>query len=156
MGNVPGPEHQKALEDVGLLCFLRSRTELDEQEIADKLQFGGPEHMYVELEKLGLPPWVVRPPGQQTQDEKPEKKRRGSGKGEPIELPPAKEAAPLFKESLDKLLEAVEFLQSDYESASSSRKHKEYLQGGLFVQHTRDDVHPWNPPPKSRSTQLTP
>jgi hypothetical protein len=73
--------------------------------------------------------------------EQAEKKRRGTAKGGPIELPPAKEAAPLFKEALDKLLEAVGFLQRDYESASSSRKNKEYLQGELFFQYTREEPH---------------
>jgi hypothetical protein len=99
--------------------------------------------MYHQLKKWGWPDWAVfknlPKPKRQV-----EKKRRGSGKGEQIELLPAKEAAPLFKEALDKLLEAVEFMQGDYESASSSRYTKEYLQGKLFITYTREDIH-WAP-----------
>ena len=72
----------------------------------------------------------------------PEEKRRADSiSGEPQELPPAKEAAPLFKEALDKLLEAMEFLERDYESPSSSRYNSEYLQGERFFQYTREEIH---------------
>jgi hypothetical protein len=125
--------------------FGRAQQNSDEDIIKelDDPDVDAPEVLYRQLAQDGLP--VCRVCGatyvEEGHCEQVEKKRRGSAKGESVELPPAKEAASLFKEALDKLLEAVAFLQSDYESASSSRYSKEYLQGELFFRYTREEAH---------------
>jgi hypothetical protein len=142
MNTLPNPDEQVvAFENLVKLRYWRlNSSKSDEQIATQKLGFESAEHMYQQLKKWRWPDWAVYKdlpkPKRQA-----EKKRRGSGKGERVELPPAKEAAPLFKEALDKLLEAMEFLQRDYESASSSRYNKEYLHGELFFQYTREEAH---------------
>jgi hypothetical protein len=55
-------------------------------------------------------------------------------------LPPAKGAASLFREALNKLLDDVTFLEREYENESSRRFSNEYLQDRRFFQYTREEV----------------
>jgi hypothetical protein len=140
---------QKSPDERDLRYFklITGRLEkIEDEDIAEALGFGSPTALYQQIRADGhsICPICGTTYVEDEHCKQTEKKRSGSAKGEQIELPPAKEAAPLFRGALDKLLEAVEFLQSDYESDSSSRYTKEYLQGKLFFQYTREDIH-WAP-----------
>ncbi len=84
--------------------------------------------------------------GEPVHDPEP-KKRRGKRKakstGGPVhELPPSKEAAPLFEEALDKPrydLQVLVYLQS------RDRRTPEYLQDERFIQDTREEAPRWAP-----------
>lgn len=151
MESLSGPKLRETLEKVAVLGFLRSRTNDTEEVIAAKLEFGSPDAMYLELERLGLPPWLVRPEGGGAQSRELWKRRKArSVRGEAQELPPAKAAAPLFKEALKRLFEYVEFLEGNYERSSGRRYSKEYLQDRRFLQYTREEVL-WAVPPLKRT-----
>lgn len=81
--------------------------------------------MRQELEQWGFPPWFVEgaaPPMQRKTPTPP--KRLGRASGPVKELPPASNAAPLFREKLEALTQGNEDL----------RHRKEKLQGGRFQQ----------------------
>jgi hypothetical protein len=124
MESLSGPRRQELLEKVAMLCFLRSQSNSTEPEIAAKLGFGSPEAMYLELEKVGLPRWIVKHEGETIQEWSSKKKRRaGSIRGEAQELPPAKGASELFEQMLVVLKGHVESLEH----------LRERLQGRRFV-----------------------
>jgi hypothetical protein len=122
MASLSGPQYQDALLKIGLLCELR-RREVEEKDIAVKLDFGGVEAMRVQLGNWGLPPWLI---GEAPSSES-DKTERGAGttREEPVELPPAYDALPLFHRALQKLDRAIGDLEN----------RKEYLQDGRFVAH---------------------
>jgi hypothetical protein len=100
----------------------------------EKLGFGSVEAMRTQLGNWGIPSWAVDegPNIDSTKDNRERKARRGTG--ERVELPPAKEAMPLFKEALDVLREAIEDLEP----------RKEYFQNGRFVVETHLQGHAYD------------
>jgi hypothetical protein len=115
-------QYQDALLRIGMLCELRRRN-VREEEVAERLQFGGVEAMHVQLANWDLPPWLI---GEAPSSES-DKTERGAGttREEPVELPPAYDALPLFHRALQKLDRAIGDLEN----------RKEYLQDGRFVAH---------------------
>jgi hypothetical protein len=130
MDSVSGPQYQEALLTIGLLCELRHRN-VPEEEIAGKLKFGSVEAMHVQLENWGLPPWLIGK-ALSSESDKPERRARTTGE-EPVELPPAYDARPLFYRGLQKLNRAIGDLEN----------RKEYLQNGRFVAHESTGPVPW-------------
>jgi hypothetical protein len=97
-------------------------------QIAKKYGFNQPATLYQKLRRDGFP--VCEVCGDYSKEtahcEQPNdgrKRRARQGTGERIELPPAKEAIPLFREALDELREAIEQLEH----------RREYFQDGRFV-----------------------
>jgi hypothetical protein len=122
MESLSGPQYQDALLRIGLLCELR-RCKLPEEEVAEKLDFGGVEAMHVQLANWGLPRWLI---GEAPGSESDKTERRGmTATEEPTELPPAYDALPLFRRAQEKLNWAIGDLEN----------RKEYLQNGRFVAH---------------------
>lgn len=122
MESLSGPQYQDALLRIGLLCELR-RRKVPEQEVAEKLQFGGVEAMHVQLANWGLPRWLIGE-APSSESDKSERRARTTRK-EPVELPSAYDALPLFHRALQKLDWAIGDLEN----------RKEYLQDGRFVAH---------------------
>jgi hypothetical protein len=89
--------------------------------VLESLNFDSVEAMRVQLANWGAPDWMTRG---EPKDESKRKARQGTG--ERVELPPAKEAIPLFNEALDELREAIEQLEG----------RKEYFQDERFVVET--------------------
>ena len=98
------------------------RRNVPEEEVAEKLQFGGVEAMHVQLANWDLPRWLI---GETPDSESDKTERRGMTATEPTELPPAYDALPLFHRALQKLDWAIGDLEN----------RKEYLQNGRFVAH---------------------
>jgi hypothetical protein len=106
------------------LAFLRRKGGYTEEEIAHKLKFGNPEAMRIQLRNWELPGWLAggEPASNHSQQGTLQRRAR-TGAGEAIELPPAADAVPLFREVLERLLSEVEELLS----------RKEYLKDGRFL-----------------------
>jgi hypothetical protein len=129
MGSVTGPRRQELLEKVAMLCFLRARTGNNEQAIADKLGFGSPHAMYLELARLNVPQWIIRPDGQEAQHDETKKARRARrGRDEPEQLPPAARATELFKQELETLSKAADQLSARREHLKDERFVVEYVE----------------------------
>ncbi len=120
-------ERKKALWAAGVVSVLRGRGGHSEEEIAAKARFDSVEHMQWQLERWGLPEWLVRE-DLAVEGPRPASPsasvRRARGSGPAKQLPPASNAAPLFREKLEMLLRATEEL----------KYRKEKLQGGRFIQ----------------------
>ena len=130
MESLSGPQYQDALLRIGLLCELR-RRKVPEQEVAEKLGFGGVGAMHVQLANWGLPRWLI---GKVPGSESDKTERRGmTATEEPAELPPAYDALPLFNRALQKLNRAIGDLEN----------RKEYLQNGRFVAHESTGQGDW-------------
>ena len=103
---------------------------LDEDQVADRAGYRGVGHMRQVLEGWGFPRWFIEgdappKPSKPLEASKPAKsKRRAGGTGPVIELPPASNATPLFREKLGALAQDNEDL----------RHRNEKLQGDLFHQ----------------------
>jgi hypothetical protein len=122
MESLSGPQYQDALLRIEMLCELRRRN-VPEEEVAEKLQFGGVEAMHVQLANWGLPRWLI---GEAPSSESDKSERRArTTRNEPVELPSAYDALPLFHRALQKLDWAIGDLEN----------RKEYLQNGRFVAH---------------------
>ncbi len=133
MKPLAGEARNRALQQLAMLCFLRSKGQFSEDQIAGKLGFvdegGSPlrEAMYERLESWGIPGWVVRPGGAGKQAEtwveggrnKKERKARGTGAVE--ELPAAGRAVGLFREDLERLARYVDELPSLREQLQARR-----------------------------------
>jgi hypothetical protein len=125
MRSLSSSEQQRAIEAVTWWCLHRFKgLPLDEKRLA-RLGFDSVDAMRIQLENWEVPEWLV---GGEN-DSQQRKPRRGTG--ERVELPPAKEAIPLFKEMLEVLREAIEELEH----------RKEYFQDGRFVVETHIQDH---------------
>jgi hypothetical protein len=122
MDSLSEPQYQDALLRIRLLCKLRHEN-VPEEEVAVNLKFGSVEAMHVQLANWGLPPWLI---GEvpRSESEKTERRARTT-REEPVELPPAYDALPLFHRALQKLGWKIGDLEN----------RKEYLQNGRFVAH---------------------
>jgi hypothetical protein len=121
MDNLSGRQYQDALLKIGMLCELRRRN-VPEEEMAVKLQFGSIEAMHVQFANWDLPDWITGSASGNTEPDKPQRHAR-TAREEPIELPLAYDALPLFHKALKKLNRAIGDLEN----------RKEYLQNGRFV-----------------------
>ena len=109
------------------LCMRRLQGIDPEEQAAQKLGFGSVEAMRIQLRNWGAPGWITH--GEQAAEKpkvpKPTSPRRQARSSGPAkELPPANNAAPLFREKLEMLLRETEEL----------KHRKEKLQGGRFIQ----------------------
>ena len=98
---------------------------LSEDEVAEKTGYRGAGHMRQELEQWNLPVWLVEgdsPPAAKTK-KKSQRERKTRSLGPAEELPPADDAAPLFRERLEALIRETEWL----------KYRREKLQGKHFV-----------------------
>jgi hypothetical protein len=130
MDSLSGLQYQDALLRIEMLCELRRRN-VPEEEVAEKLQFGGVEAMHVQLANWSLPRWLI---GEAPSSESDKSERRArTTREEPAELPPAYDARPLFYRALQKLNRAIADLEN----------RKEYLQNGRFVAHESTDPVGW-------------
>jgi hypothetical protein len=122
---------------VALFSYHRAEG-TDDEEIAEKLRFDSVEEMQEQLQEWELPGWLTGKPSSTTAAKANRGRRPGPSSGERVELPPAKEAMPLFREMLEVLREAIEQLE----------RRKEYFQDGRFVVETHvedlvDDGGEW-------------
>ncbi len=127
MGSLPGQEQQRAFLIVELLCKLRRKGGLSEDEIAAELGFGSAEAMRIQLKNWSLPDWLTGDAPKSSEPDKPARDAQTASE-EPTELPPAYGAALLFYQALKKLNSAIGDLEN----------RKEYLQDGRFV--AQEDV----------------
>jgi hypothetical protein len=155
MASVPRQDRNRALNAAAFWCLSRARDRELDQSVVENLGFGSVEAMRKQLENWGLPEWLLEEPSKSkarvVQEPLGERKRRAKKvRGEKQKLPPAKGAAHLFKAALDKLYDAVEFLESDYREKSGTRYSEEYLQNGRFFQYVREVTH-WTVPDLGRT-----
>ena len=133
--SLPKYKQEETYRQIGMVCAYRAKG-LSEDEVAEKAQFNTVEDMYFRLKRWGLPGLVpreedvdkterrARTTSEPVEADKTE--RRGmTATEEPIELPPAYDALPLFHRALQKL---------DWEIGDLENR-KEYLQNGRFVAH---------------------
>jgi hypothetical protein len=146
MGSLSGSERRRAVFTTAMLCVMRKEGTFSEEEVAERLEFGSAEAMYAQLTNWGLPEWLAYPSGSPKQEhreyrEPPSGKRRRRarrGEAEAIALPPARYAAPLFKEALEELSAAIELLGA----------RQEHLKDERFVATYTDTEVPTQPPSK--------
>ncbi len=114
-----------ALRQVALISAARGKG-YSEDEVAETTGYRGAGHMRQELERWEMPTWFVEgdAPPEPKAGKSAQPKRRARGAGPVKGLPPASNAAPLFRERLEALAQGNEDL----------RHRKEEWQGGLFHQ----------------------
>jgi hypothetical protein len=106
-------EDRNAYLTLGRLCVLRDRGD-PEEKIAKQLGFSNVGDFHQQLRDWELPDWIV---GQDSAASSIERKNRAKSRsrlrtlGPSRELPPRGNAAPLFRERLEALLEDVELLK---------------------------------------------
>jgi hypothetical protein len=127
-------DRNRRLKALALWCVAEFTGIEPDDSMLEELGFGSLEAWRIQLGNWDVPRWVTQkgPTGKKVEAPKPaprERKARGSGLA--TELPPASNAAPLFRGKLEVLALAVEDL----------KHRKEKLQGGRFVQSA---VH-WDP-----------
>jgi len=105
---------------VAVFSKLRYRNELSDEETAQKLRFDSVEEMRTQLKNWDIPTWLVGGEAAVTSRSTARKKsygeRRARSSGPPKELPPARNAMPLFREVLEALMRANEELEHRKES----------------------------------------
>jgi hypothetical protein len=103
MDSVTASTRDYAHRQLAFISTFRAQG-LSEDEVAEKTGYRGAGHMRQELEQWNLPVWFVEgdsPPAAKTK-KKSERERKTRSLGPAEELPPADDAAPLFRERLDK------------------------------------------------------
>lgn len=130
MGSVTVPSKDDLYRQLALISLFRAQG-LGEDEVAEQAKYRGAGHMRQELEKWGLPTWFVEGdsppepkshPSNDMQDDTNDSKTRTSGPVE--ELPPTRNAIPLFQKVLDGLARENEKLK--YRRESRQGKHYPY------------------------------
>ncbi len=136
MGSVTNHNRKRALETLFVWCFAELKGIEPSNSTLEKLGFGSVEAMRIQLSNWEVPDWVTQeePAAERLKAPKPaprERKARSSGPAK--ELPPARDAAPLFREKLEVLIRATEELEH----------RKEKLQGKRFIQSSvyRDPLY---------------
>jgi hypothetical protein len=119
MDNPTGPEKRRAYQKIAMLAYLRSEGSYTEEQIAERLEFGSPEAMYIQLKNWQLPEWLVG--GEETSTSRTPERKARAGESEVIELPPAADAAPFFREVLERLLVDVDALHARMEYLKDKR-----------------------------------
>jgi len=107
-------EQERAIREATLVWHLRNNERASAEQIAERLAYGSVEALRRQLKNWGLPDWVL---GEESET-RPAKKERPKGlpqrlrdAGPRKDLPPAANAADLFKERLEALRESVELLE---------------------------------------------
>ncbi len=116
--SLPKYKREGTYRQIGMVCAFRAKG-LSEDEVAEKAQFNTVEDMYFRLKCWGLSGLVPR------EEDVDKTERRARTTSEPVELPSAYDALPLFHRALQKLDWAIGDLEN----------RKEYLQNGRFVGH---------------------
>ena len=116
MGNLSGPEQQRALETVTWWCLHRFKGLALDDERLSKLGFVSVDAMRTQLKNWELPEWLV---------EEYKARNPGAGTGQHRELPPPVRAVGLFQERL----EALQVLLRD---AEDLEHRQESYQDGRF------------------------
>jgi hypothetical protein len=124
MESVTVPSKNELYRQLALISDFRSQG-FDEDKVAAKAKYRGVGHMRQVLEQWSLPTWFVEgdsPPAPKTKKNS-ERDRKTRRLGPTKELPPADNAASLFRERLEALTRATEWL----------KYRKEKLQGRHFI-----------------------
>jgi hypothetical protein len=107
-------EQERAIREATLVWHLRNNERASAEQIAERLSYGSVEALRRQLKNWGLPDWVL---GEESES-RPAKKelpktlpQRLRDVGPRKDLPPAANAADLFKERLEALRESVELLE---------------------------------------------
>jgi hypothetical protein len=107
-------EQERAIREATLVWHLRNNERASAEQIAKRLEYGSVEALRRQLKNWGLPDWVL---GEESES-RPAKKelpktlpQRLRDVGPRKDLPPAANAADLFKERLEALRESVELLE---------------------------------------------
>jgi hypothetical protein len=119
MSDLSAAERERAVRFITLAYYLRENEGKSDDQVAEKLGFGSAEAMIRQFRNWDFPDWLVhsKPPG-------PDRPKRQPRKlGTPRELPPSRAAMELFRERIEVLGRAVEYLP----------KLVEGYQGGRFV-----------------------
>ena len=107
-------EQERAIREATLVWHLRNNERASAEQIAERLAYGSVEALRRQLKNWGLPDWVLGE-GSETRPVKKELPKslpqRLRDVGPRKELPPAANAADLFKERLDALRESVDLLE---------------------------------------------
>jgi hypothetical protein len=151
--SLPKRERERALQALMAWCWSELQGTEPGRQGLDKLGFGSAEALRIQLKNWGFPEWLLE--GTSAPKGQPARKRKAKTTGGPVqELPPSKEAAPLFEEALDKLRYALRVLVYLQEGA---RRTPECLQDGRFIQATREEAPPWGPdlPGRTRIAGVT-
>jgi hypothetical protein len=107
-------EQERAIREATLVWHLRNNERASAEQIAERLAYGSVEALRRQLKNWGLPDWVLgeesetRPAKKELPKKDPPRLRDA---GPRKDLPPAANAADLFKERLDALRERVELLE---------------------------------------------
>src|SRR5215210_7496553 len=125
MGSVAKEDREKALTALASWCIFQLEGREPNEDTLEDLGFGSTEAIRKQLENWDIPGWVTqgnyapeRPKPSETT--RPQRKTRSLG---PVkDLPPAGNAAPLFRERFEALIRETERL----------KYRKEKLQGNLF------------------------
>jgi hypothetical protein len=133
--SLSGPEKQRALEVSTWWCVHCFQEHPIHEELLTKLGFGSVEALRLQLKNWGLPDWLINPrEGDKVSPEgsgefSDERERRArQGDGEAKELPPAVNAAALFKEELETLCKAADQLGMRREYLKDERFVVEYVE----------------------------
>jgi hypothetical protein len=107
-------EQERAIREATLVWHLRNNERASAEQIAERLVYGSVEALRRQLKIWGLPDWVLgeeseTPPAKKVLPKKDPPRLRDVGPRK--ELPPAANAADLFKERLDALRESVDLLE---------------------------------------------
>lgn len=136
MESVARQDRERALKAVAFWCASQFQGIEPGSHILEELGFGSVEAMQKQLTNWGIPDWITQGETavgkpKPSKPVAPERQARGSGPAK--ELPPAGNAAPIFRERLALLGRATEDL----------KYRKEKLQGKRFVQSSvyEDSVH---------------
>jgi hypothetical protein len=96
-----------------MFCTLRHGNEYSDEQIAEQLRFNSVEEMHAKLKSWQLPDWLVgantNSNKKRTQEKRTPPRLRGVGPKK--DIPPASNAAELFRERLEVLRESVELLE---------------------------------------------
>jgi hypothetical protein len=107
-------EQERAIREATLVWHLRNNERASVEQIAARLAYGSVEALRTQLKNWGLPDWVLgeesetRPAKKELPKSLPQRLRDA---GPRKDLPPAANAADLFKERLEALRENVELLE---------------------------------------------
>jgi hypothetical protein len=111
-------EQERAIREATLVWHLRNNERASAEQIAERLSYGSVEALRRQLKNWGLPDWVLgeesetRPAKKELPKSIPQRLRDA---GPRKDLPPAANAADLFKERLEALRESVELLEHIHE-----------------------------------------
>ena len=136
MGSLSRAERIRALQTLGLWCQRELTGTEPPEEYLKALGFGSIEAMRIQLGNWGIPEFITQGEPVAERPKTPKSApppRKGRSSGPVTELPPAKAAAPLFREKLEDLTRATE----DLEYRKEKRQGKRFILSSIY----RDPVY---------------